>query len=188
MPNPDPGPYTAEFLDADGKQLSSVEFDVSVPVGDSPAGDGPAVDSPTDGDSPSEQSADGLFVVPVAEPGPEAVTLRILRDGEELAVSKASEHPPTVEIESPSKGEILKGDEATIRWTGSDPDGDEVTYTLRHGIPGGMQTAGVDLTTTETSLFLDELGRGSTIRVQVIASDGFHSSQDEVSGVIVANP
>lgn len=97
MPPLEPAPYLAAFIDAAGNTLTATAFDVAEMTADE-----------------SDGSRRGMFVIPVPEPGPEAVRLKILHKRQELASVHASSNAPVVEIREPVAGARLDGDEVTI--------------------------------------------------------------------------
>ena len=163
---PEPGPYDLQFLDADGSVLSSTSLDVLEPVEDGSADDSM------------------IFAVPVPEPGPEAVELRVLRDGEQVGSTSASGAAPTVTITAPSEGETLSDEEVTVAWTGKDADDDGLTYLVAfRAADQTWTTLGIG-DQPETVLYPGDYLPGSNGTIRVIASDGFHSSSADLRVVI----
>jgi hypothetical protein len=109
-------------------------------------------------------------------------TARIQLEGpagvlDELVVTP---NAPEVTLLEPSPGTTLRpsADTLRVRWEGSDPDGDELLYTLLHSTDGGESWRPVLVDTDATSHELDVVP-GAGQRLRVIATDGVNSDQVE---------
>src|SRR5690606_8396494 len=86
-------------------------------------------------------------------------------------------------IEAPAESERVRPEEdvVTVRWSGSDPDGDDVTYTVLYSPDGGdtwlMQV--LDTEANEWPVVIDPEGEAHLVKV--IANDGLNTSEDVVS-------
>jgi hypothetical protein len=124
------------------------------------------------------ESEPGFFAELVPFPAG-AVEIRIARDGKTLATRKASAHTPQVQLLAPLGGETWPaGGKASIRWSGSDADGDALFYTVQYSLDNGVswQTVAANLTITSVDLDLAWLAGADQARVRVLASDGMHTS------------
>ena len=105
-----------------------------------------------------------------------------------IAERRASASPPSVQLTSPTSGTLEAG--TAIEWSGSDPDGDTLTYTLQYS-PNeeDWQVVALELYDTEYALSsVENLPASSAGRLRIVASDGFHTAVDETAGVFaVAN-
>ena len=106
--------------------------------------------------------------------------------GAGVASRDVSEHAPEVTVLSPNGGERLSGDEATVRWTGSDDDGDDLVYAIQHSPDAGAtwNTVAVEVTGTETLLSLELLPGSDQALLRIIASDGVNTGQDDSDGTV----
>jgi len=95
-------------------------------------------------------------------PWPEGTTLVQLKEGQNgLAQRAASAHAPTVHVIAPNGGETWAGD-LTLRWSGSDADGDTLHYSVRFSRDGGTTWVPLAVDTLSTTLVVDSgyLGGG----------------------------
>jgi hypothetical protein len=164
---PASGDYELLLRGDDGEPIVSVPFDVEELHAD--GGDDPGI---------------GQAIVAVPVPDDPVGGIEVVEAGEIIGAIDASPAVPTVTIDTPEPGSTV-GDTGAIRvsWTGSDDDGDELAYSVRVSPDdgGSWQTVAVDLAVTELEVPLSQLRATTTARLQVIASDGFHSSYDEVA-------
>ena len=95
------------------------------------------------------------------------------------ASRSASANAPTVTLTAPAGGSQLPAGPFQVSWTGSDQDGDPLTYSLLYSNDGGAtwETLATDLTGSELELNTDQLPGGSG-KLRVVVSDGFLSGQD----------
>jgi hypothetical protein len=160
MNDPGSGPYQLQVRSSTGGVLFERRFAVET-----------ALQGVVDGEP-------GLFAELVPFPAG-AVEIRIVRDGKTLAKRTASLHAPQVQLLTPVGGEEWPaGGKASIRWSGSDADGDTLFYTVQYSLDNGVswQTVAADLTTTSVDLDLAWLAGADQAHVRVLASDGMHTS------------
>jgi len=86
-----------------------------------------------------------------------------------------------VTVQYPSGGEFLTGRTVEVRWTASDPDGDSLRYAVQYSGDGGATwrslVAGWASTTYE--LDLSRIPGTHQGLIRVLATDGFHTAQDQ---------
>src|SRR5581483_5487505 len=156
----DTGEYSVEIQDASGNAVASRTFPIAFKV---PHGSAAAARVP--------------FNVPVVFPA--AGKKVVMKHGSRVLASRTiSANAPVVKVIFPNGGESI-GATTTIRWSGSDPDGDALTYAVLYS-PDGNQwtTLAADLTATSWD-WNTTLGAGSAnARIMVTASDGVLSSSD----------
>ncbi|HBY98668.1 MAG TPA: hypothetical protein DEP84_32765, partial [Chloroflexi bacterium] len=122
-----------------------------------------------------------LELLPLA-PGTTRVQIR--QGDKVLAERAASPNPPTVQLLAPNGGEQL-GPGATVRWSASDPDGGDLTFNVLYSADNGQswRLIGMDLTGDSFEIpSLTDLPGSSQGRMRVVASDGFHTAQDDSDG------
>lgn len=97
-----------------------------------------------------------------------------------LSSRLASTNPPTVTMTFPNAAGLTLSGMQTISWTGTDPDGDTLTYSLLYSRDNGATWIGVASGITGTSYQLDflSIGGGTSARLKVLVSDGFRSAED----------
>jgi hypothetical protein len=72
----------------------------------------------------------------------------------------------------------------TVRWNGTDADGDALTYDIEYSTDGGAswQLLGTRLTGSEATLSLERLPGSQQARFRVWATDGVNSATDASDG------
>ncbi len=87
---------------------------------------------------------------------------------------------PNIIVTSPNGGEILFGDNITIAWAGSEPDGDPLVYNVQYSPDNGQTWQMVAIHTLQTSLTISRtsITAGDQALFRVWASDGIHTSSD----------
>jgi hypothetical protein len=159
VPLPDAGDWTIALVGAADNDLATYPF-APKELTDAEGGGRPAVIAE---------------VVPWTDG---TVKLEIRLNGVVKASRSASAHPPTVDLTAPSGGPISPGP-FQVTWSGSDPDGDPLSYSLLYSNDGGVGWQSVATNLTGSSLQLDtsQLPGGSGL-LRVVASDGFLTGQD----------
>jgi hypothetical protein len=95
--------------------------------------------------------------------------------GNVLASRAVSGHPPSVELLSPSGGEIWAwGGTHTVRWRASDPDGDPLTAAIQASLDGGETWLPLasHIEGEEYRLDAAAFGDGQSFLLRVVVSDG----------------
>lgn len=105
----------------------------------------------------------------------------LAHNGHELDSRSASTHAPVVNMIYPNGGELLSGQTATVAWSGSDLDGDTLSYILQYSTDAGAtwKTLATEWPSTTLQLDLSMMVGTSNGLFRVIASDGFYSTQDQ---------
>ena len=158
-----PGNYAIECLDADGKVLSETPFDVSFYT------------------EYDEVNVTGFaFTIPYQSRTKKVVVKYKEELKDEFVLSANS---PTVSVISPNGGESFSGS-FTVTWTASDPDGDELSYTLLYSNNEGADWSilAMDINETSHAVNTSMLGGGTKCMVKVIASDGANTAEDISNG------
>jgi hypothetical protein len=157
---PAPGPYSVELQDATGKTLSTLVF------------------LPANEDNVSSDSGPFHIQIPWVEGG---TTLVFKYNGSEIGRRQASKGIPVVTLVSPNGGENWGQTGAqTIRWTGSDPDGDSLTYIVDYSRDNGVTWETLAANIEDTQLKIDDISGfagGSAALIRVIGTDGFNTAQ-----------
>lgn len=162
--------------DAQGRVLASRRLEVDGGHDSSPSQDHPHSD---------------LFTFVEVMPFPEDTAwIRIRDDEDALLYERAvSNNSPQVNLTSPNSGNIAPGTEIT--WTASDPDGDELVYTVLYSHDAGVSWLPLALDLTETSLTLTpglihDIPGSDQGMIRVIASDGVNTGEDTSDGLLSA--
>ena len=111
----------------------------------------------------------------------DGISIDLVIDGE-IVDSRAPTAPPTVTIdpiEPPTDRSV------TVSWNASDPDGDDLLYTLLWSVDGGesWQTVDTGFSSPRTTLTVEHGLPGGEVWVKVIASDGL-MTRSEVAGPV----
>ncbi|HEY3171454.1 MAG TPA: choice-of-anchor D domain-containing protein, partial [Thermoanaerobaculia bacterium] len=136
-----------------------------------------------------EETEEAFFALRIPfQSGATRVSLR--RGDSELATRAASVNAPTITITSPATGETWEGTR-TIRWQGSDPDGDPLTYAVLYSSDGGAKWLPIEVNSSSNEFTFDtaEIASGSAVRFRVLATDGFRTTEATVGPLtVVAAP
>lgn len=165
------GPYTLIAKNAAGTEVTQLAFSSQTIMRDAPGPGG------------GEHFAQQTYLVALA-PDPAIRSIEIRRDGILLATRSASANPPTVMLLAPNGGEDLGQDTLTVQWSGSDIDGDRLTYRLEYSADDGASWVAVGFETQDTEMTISRrlLEPSANGRLRVYGSDGFDIAQDESDG------
>jgi hypothetical protein len=108
---------------------------------------------------------------------PSRIEVVRVSDSAQLGNLAASANPPTTTITAPTVGSVV-GRSLTISWNANDPDGGVLHHMVRYSADGGSNwtTVAHGLTANTLTLDMASLPGSNTARVQVITTDGLHSS------------
>jgi hypothetical protein len=97
-----------------------------------------------------------------------------------LSSRVASAHPPTVTVQFPNAAGLTLDGVQTIRWTGSDPDGEALSYAVLYSKDNGVTWNAIGAGITGASYVVDfsSIPGSSSALIKVLASDGFHTASD----------
>ena len=171
------GDYVLELRNASGEVVSSVSFDASAGIDD------------RFGSGPYLEPTEAVFSFVVSDP-PEYSSFAVKHDDGELLVVSRSASAPSVSVSGPSAGQFFgAGSDISVSWSGSDADGDELSYRVYYSVDGGKVYMPLSLETANTSRTLpaDRLRGSSRARIGVSVSDGARSSFVETPVFSVAN-
>jgi len=88
---------------------------------------------------------------------------------------------PLINVLSPNGGEIyLSGDDCTIEWEGSDPDGDPLTYNVMYSPDNGASWIPLATNITENCYIWNTsyVQSGNNYLIKVIGNDGVNTGED----------
>jgi len=158
--NPNATPYQLELVGADRTILASENFTRSF----------------ADIEGNSLDSEGFTILLPYVS---SAVAIRLSQGGVLLAEHVRSANPPTVTLTSPIGEENWTGTQ-TVTWTGADPDGQPLLYTLQYSLDGGLTWELLVGNLTETTFTVESstLRGGERVLLRVSASDGFYTVSD----------
>ncbi|MBI3867705.1 MAG: hypothetical protein HY299_04155 [Verrucomicrobia bacterium] len=159
--SPQPGPYAIEFRDQANNVVGTVPFTLSF-----------LQHLGFDGDRALDSSAFNF----VLDLPPNTHSVRLLKEGAPLASATSSAAPPAVRILSVQQTNAA----VRLRWSGSDPDGDSLRYSVLYSPNGADRYLLVtDADLTQLTVSLASLpAPESNARVILQAEDGFHSAED----------
>jgi protocatechuate 3,4-dioxygenase beta subunit len=163
-PPTDSGSYSIQVLAPSGQVVASQAFDVSFLALTNP---------PT-------TLTRAPFHLMIALPNG-ASRIQVLLGTTVLAETTVSAHAPVLSLTSPTSGQNWSATGSyTIRWQGSDLDGDTLHYTVlyRQGA-GNWDVLGGDLTGSGLTVNAADLPGGNAAQVQVLATDGINTTTAE---------
>ena len=112
-----------------------------------------------------------------ATPAPARFEVRQVSSGQVVVARSAGTNPPSLAIVEPASG-TTPGARLDIAWSATDPDGDPLLFTVRYSSDYGSTWQVLGSQTSEQSFSVETAGLpgGSEALVEVIASDGVHST------------
>lgn len=160
-----PGDFSVNVLDAGGNVLQQTPFS--------------AVFEDVEGE-PLETVSFSFEVPAVAG----AARIQLTRSGRLLDEIVVSSNPPAVTVQQPNGGETWSGLQ-TVQWAASDPDGDELRFSILYTPDNGASWYPVagDISGTSYEIDTAALPAGTNARLRVIVTDGFNTAQDDSDGV-----
>ncbi len=176
-PAPAAGDYRVELRDGGGAVLAAADFEAIEDDADAPAPEtptGPPI---------------GAILVPLPAPASPVAEIVVLHNGTPIGGATASANAPTVSIVNPAGGETFTDPTVTFDWSGSDADGDDLTYTVLYSADDGDTWDTLAVNTPDTSLTAprSDLAASATARLQVIVSDAVLTSSATSNQFAVAN-
>ena len=141
-----------------------------------------------DGDFPKSDIGLGLFSIPVPVV-PDMHSIIVMDGAVPIAQMTASANPPSVQVVSPVAGQVISGGTLNAQWTGSDADGNPLTYAVEFSSDDGATWEALTIDWPATSLQIDtsNLPGTSNALVRVVASDGFNSSMASSGAFTIPN-
>jgi hypothetical protein len=176
---PPPGDYAIELRDGAAVLLSrsfDVDFDEVHGVG---------INDPFAPLGPREEVMVS-FIMPWADG---ATSIALVNNGTTLDEFFPSANAPTVSFTSPAGPETWPaGSTQTLSWTGSDVDGDSLTYSLAYSVDGvEWEIIDAGLTGTSYQVETDSLAGAAAATFRVVATDGINIGSDETPAITVPN-
>ncbi|MBI4319214.1 MAG: PD40 domain-containing protein [Chloroflexi bacterium] len=160
-----PGPYSFEYQNASGGVLAQRSFDVLFTV------EGKGLTGTI-----TVTNAPFVLAIPYVSG---TAKIAVKQGGVQIAQKMVSANAPTVTVLSPNGGERISG-QTTVRWSGSDSDGDTLSYAVLYSNDNGAnwETLAINVGATSYAWDVTELSAGNRYLVKVIATDGFNAAQD----------
>jgi Tol biopolymer transport system component len=154
-----PGLYAFEYRDASDTLLGAKNFDVKFDLG-----------------GVSLEQSPFVFTIPYING---TTKIEVTYNGVVLAEKEVSGNAPSVTVISPNRDELLSGT-SVIKWTGTDLDGDSLTYAVLISADNGgtWEPLATDLDETKLVLDVSQFPAGANYLVKVIATDGFNTGND----------
>ena len=154
----EPGPYSIEFLDETDNILRIYNFELAFFV----SGVG-------------ETETEGFYF---HFPYPEQSVEMVLKKEEIVLASQSfSKNVPQIELIQPVNGDTING-EVQLKWTASDTDGDELTYSIIYSADGeDYIVVQVGLTETNFTWETEYYPNSSSGTLSVIANDGINEGK-----------
>jgi hypothetical protein len=172
-PAPPPGTnFLLQALDASGAVLQTIQF---------------ALEPGLIEENDPNQVAD--FFVPFTA-DPSLHTFQLSHNGALLGALTASAHAPTVTLTTPNGGQSFAAGTVTVAWSGSDADGDALTYTVQYSPDGGStwDTLAVDWPGQTLGIDSSELAASTNGLMRVLAGDGFNTTAVQSAATFTVQP
>ncbi|MCZ6514438.1 MAG: hypothetical protein O6850_01095, partial [Acidobacteria bacterium] len=119
----------------------------------------------------------------------EADRIVLTRGTTELDVNAASTSPPSVTIGSPAAGTSVDASmPLNLSWTATDADGDSLLFLVQYSRPdsgGSWFPLGIDVLESSLTINPARLQGGEGLLFRVLASDGFHTTEQTIGPVNV---
>jgi len=125
-------------------------------------------------------SGQGSFAVMAPWPA-DTTRLALVQNNVELASLSAASGPASLAFTSPGAGERWEGTH-TVSWSGADPDGHALIYTLLYSYDNGASwiPVAIDLPDPQFDLDCTQIGGSTQVLLRVIASSGLTSTSATV--------
>lgn len=163
------GDYSIELLDANGTMLERLDFTPEFQT----LNPGPAL-------APWNFS----FALPFS---PAVRKIQLRKAAVILDTRNVSAAAPSVRFDSDFTGQTLAG-RKQVRWSGSDPDGDPLRYSLFYSPDGELQIPLAEsITATTFDWNTDELPSGPAPRLTVVTTDGLLTATAETAPFVIPN-
>lgn len=109
--------------------------------------------------------------------------------GASQAIIAASPGIPEVTIVEPAVGAVLGEDSIVLTWTGTDADGDTLSYLVQYSPDGGAtwRSLVADYSGNSVELAHDQFVASDNGQIRVTVSDGFNTASTVRSGFSVSN-
>jgi hypothetical protein len=110
--------------------------------------------------------------------------------GQTLATLTASPSAPAVTLTSPNGGQAFTGGMMNVTWSGSDADGDTLSYTVQYSADNGAtwETLAVDWPSQNLTVDSSQLTATSEGLISVSASDGFNTATAQSAATFTVQP
>jgi hypothetical protein len=182
-----PGDYAIELRDQNGGVLSSQSFVVDftseyTATAHSEGPQGPN-DPPPFPSDPTGQ-IDVSFIIPWVD-GTRSVAL--VHQGQVIDQRTVSSNAPQVTITAPTQAVVWPaGSTQALTWTGSDADGDPLSYSVMYSNDQGASWVllASDMLTTTYNVDVDSMAGGADVSFRVVATDGINTGFDETDAAI----
>lgn len=171
---PEPGDYSIQLRDAANAVLATHPFTLTFQSEYS------SHDGPHPGDPTPRPTASTVMVVPWVEG---TASIALLHNATLLDTQPVSANAPIVQITSPNAAVSWPaGSTQALTWTGSDADGDALSYSVfysHNGVDWALLATG--LTGTTYAVDVDSMAGSTNARFRVVATDGVLTGDDETN-------
>ena len=170
--------YVLELRDGNGAVLQSISFGVHH-----------GSEEASQIESRQQQSANSVGFSFVVSNPPEYKSFAIMDGDREINLVNLSDNAPRVSISGITNAQTFGSDsKINLSWTGTDADGDDLSYRIYYSIDGGSSYRLLLFDTENTTLSIDaaELEGSAQSRIGISVSDGFRSSFAETPVFSVA--